>query len=384
MKKKLSMLVAGVLLLGTLTGCTKAETSDQNTDDPIKVALVGPMTGSAAQYGEQFKRGVELFVEEYNEKGGFEGREIEVTTFDDKNDAKEAATIANKIVAEGDYFTVIGPFSSTSGFAMAEILSEEGILHISPTVSHPEFVTEYDNTFRMYTVNSEEAKFAAKYLATDDEWGSKEIAAIYSNNDWGLSVDKAFEEAVAKEGASLVANESFIIGETKDFSSILTKIKDSGAKSIYFIGQYSEAGQVLLQIADMEWDVNVLISASAYKTEVLDIAGDAAKDARWAVTSKANSTSSTGELKEFEEKVQERYGVKVDDFLFYANNAMQVAFTALDNVKEFDMESIKNEILRIGTFQAVNGEFTINSERNIERPYFVATPDGPKSFKILE
>ena len=43
------------------------------------------------------------------------------------------------------------------------------------------------------------------------------------------------EEAVAKEGASLVANESFIIGETKDFSSILTKIKDSGAKSIYFI-----------------------------------------------------------------------------------------------------------------------------------------------------
>ena len=134
----------------------------------------------------------------------------------------------------------------------------------------------------------------------------------------------------------------------------------------------------------MEWDVNVLISASAYKTEVLDIAGDAAKDARWAVTSKANSTSSTGELKEFEEKVQERYGVKVDDFLFYANNAMQVAFTALDNVKEFDMESIKNEILRIGTFQAVNGEFTINSERNIERPYFVATPDGPKSFKILE
>ena len=57
---------------------------------------------------------------------------------------------------------------------------------------------------------------------------------------------------------------------------------------------------------------------------------------------------------------------------------MQVAFTALDNVKEFDMESIKNEILRIGTFQAVNGEFTINSERNIERPYFVATPDGPK------
>ena len=34
MKKKLSMLVAGVLLLGTLTGCTKAETSDQNTDDP--------------------------------------------------------------------------------------------------------------------------------------------------------------------------------------------------------------------------------------------------------------------------------------------------------------------------------------------------------------
>ena len=193
MKKKLSMLVAGVLLLGTLTGCTKAETSDQNTDDPIKVVDLWQVS---AQYGEQFKRGVELFAEEYNERVAL--KEIEVT-FDDKNDAKEAATIAKKIVAEGDYFTVIGPFSSTSGFAMAEILSEEGILHISPTVSHPEFVTEYDNTFRMYTVNSEEAKFAAKYLATDDEWGSKEIAAIYSNNDWGLSVDKALKRQLLKK-----------------------------------------------------------------------------------------------------------------------------------------------------------------------------------------
>ena len=45
--------------------------------------------------------------------------------------------------------------------------------------------------------------------ATDDEWGSK-IATIYSSNDWGLSVDKAFEEAVAKEGASLVANDPLL------------------------------------------------------------------------------------------------------------------------------------------------------------------------------
>jgi outer membrane PBP1 activator LpoA protein len=234
LKKWFSLVSISLILALVLVGCGSAATTTAGTtagttasttgapgsttagttakaSEPMKLALIAPMTGDSAQYGNQFKRGIELYLEEYNKKGAFNGAKIELTVFDDKNDPKEAVNIANRIVADGDYLAVIGPFSSTCGMAMAEVLDEEKILTISPSVSHADYVKNFDYTFRLSHVNSTEGQFVAKYCA--QKWDSKKIAAIYTNNDWGLSLDDAFKKEVAAQGMELVANEPFIIGQ---------------------------------------------------------------------------------------------------------------------------------------------------------------------------
>lgn len=366
------------------TTAASAATTAATTAKPveaIKIALVAPMTGDSAQYGQQFKRGIELFLADYNKKGAFNGAKVDLTVFDDKNDAKEAVNIANKIVSDGKFFCVIGPFSSTCGLAMAEVLDEEKILTISPSVSHADYVTKFDYTFRLSHVNSAEGIFVAKYCG--QVWGTKKMAAIYTNNDWGLSLDDAFKAEVTKQGMSLVANEPFIIGQTKDFSPILTKIKQNGADTVYLICQYTEAGQIMRQIKDMGINIKVFVSSSAYKTESLDLAGDGAVGAKW-VTSFIFDNPNP-KLQEFRAKVKAQYNVEIDNMIVRAYDAASMALGAMDSAKKFDSQSIKDEIMKTKNYDSLSGKFTLEADRNITRLFYIAGPTKDlKTFIFLE
>ena len=149
MKKWIAVMMAAVLTCSALAGCgdkkadgTKAETKvageskseskddgkSEGSDQPIKFAYSGPLTGDNAEYGMLFKNAVELAVKQQNEKGGVLGRQIEVVEFDDKNSSEEAGSIAEKIVDDDDIVAVFGHFASGVAMTAAQIYQEDGIV----------------------------------------------------------------------------------------------------------------------------------------------------------------------------------------------------------------------------------------------------------------
>jgi branched-chain amino acid transport system substrate-binding protein len=368
------------LALSFFSGCSKKEEAASAAGKVVKIAVVAPLTGNAAQYGEVFKRGMSIYVEEYNAKGGFKGAPVELTFFDDKNDAKEAVNICNIILAEGDYACVWGPFSSTCALAMAEVLDEEKMLTFAPSCSHPEYTKLYDYVFRMPAVNSEEARFAARYLKQG--WNAKKTAAIYTNNDWGITVNEAFLKEAKVQGMEVVADESFILGQTKDFSPLLTKIKAAGADSVYLICQYTEAAQILIQAESLCPNINMVISTSACQPEALNIAKEAGMKARYISTLPSAPTETMVRVQKL---VTERYNAKVDNFFSYGYNAAMVALTALSSAGTTDPDAWKEAVLAIGDYPGIDVPFKIRREdRNIERPFFIAVDDGARNFKNID
>jgi branched-chain amino acid transport system substrate-binding protein len=378
-KQKIWFFCVATLVALVFSGCSKEDSSAKSRI--IKVAVVVPLTGNAAQYGEAFRRSMSIYVEEYNAMGGFKGAPVELTFFDDKNDAKEAVNICNMILAEGDYACVWGPFSSTCAFAMAEVLDEEKMLTFAPSCSHPEYTKLYNYVFRMPPVNSEEAKFAARYLKQG--WDAKNTAAIYTNNDWGITVNDAFVEEAAIQGMKLVADESFILGQTKDFSPLLTKIKAAGADSVYLICQYTEAAQILIQAETLCPDINMVISLSACQPEALNIAKEAGMKARYISTLPSAPTETKVRVQKI---VDERYnGTQIDNFFCYGYNDAMVTLTALSAAGTTDPDAWKEAVLAVGDYPGIDVPFKIRREdRNIERPFFIAVDDGARNFKNID
>ena len=80
MKKSLSMLLAGVMLVGTLAGCCGGASDDAATDNggadestatgtAFKIGGTAPLTGDAAIYGNAVARGAQIAADEINAEG---------------------------------------------------------------------------------------------------------------------------------------------------------------------------------------------------------------------------------------------------------------------------------------------------------------------------
>ena len=211
MKKTLAMLLALAMSAGMLAGCAASEEESASTastastgsaaagdtasgtgeegptGEPVYFAWYGPLTGDSKQYGDTERVAVELALEKINgEWGGvLDGRPIVVDFYDDKNDAKEAVTIANKIVGEGKYVASIGGFGSTPSMAAAPIYEEAQIINYSPTSSHQNYSSLGDYIFRNTPTQALETAAYAEYVYND--LGIRSVCILNVNDDWATT-----------------------------------------------------------------------------------------------------------------------------------------------------------------------------------------------------
>jgi branched-chain amino acid transport system substrate-binding protein len=88
--------------------------------DDLNVAVVGPITGQYAAFGEQMKRGAEMAVADINAKGGVMGRQLKISVGDDACDPKQAVSVANQMANNGVHF-VDGHYCSGSSIPASSI-----------------------------------------------------------------------------------------------------------------------------------------------------------------------------------------------------------------------------------------------------------------------
>src|SRR5258707_13264753 len=85
--KRRFLLAAAVATVVAVAGAARA--------DDLNVAVVGPITGQYAAFGEQMRRGAEMAVADINAKGGVLGRKLKIAVGDDACDPKQAVNVAN-------------------------------------------------------------------------------------------------------------------------------------------------------------------------------------------------------------------------------------------------------------------------------------------------
>lgn len=364
-KTKKMLLIATALTLITsigLTGCgNKSENTQNNTKEKeYKIAVIGPMTGDYAQYGQAFQRGTELKAKEINDAGGVNGVKVKTVMLDDKNDPKEAANIAQKIVSDKEYVAVVGNFSSTACLAGAPIYQKAGIVQLSPTSSHPEFTKQGTYMFRNVNTQEIEGPMAAEYAVK--VLGKKNIAVIYINNDWGITAKDNFIKGVKAQGGNIVAEETFIGGQTKDFTPTITKIKAANPDLLYIAAMYSEGGMIAQQIKQLNYKIDMLGASSLNNEQLIKLAGQSVEGMY--VTSNFFPGDPTKKVKDFLTKYKETYGVEADQFAAQAYDSLGMVGEALKTSGE-DKAKLRDALQNIKDYDGVTGVTNFNENRDV-------------------
>ncbi len=363
--KKTTLIIALVLvfIIG-LVGCTSAP--KQGKDEEIKIAVVGPMTGDSAQYGQSFKRATELMASKVNEAGGVNGSPIKLEIVDDKNDAKEATNVAQKLVSDEKIVGVIGHFSSTASLAAAPIYQRAQLVELSPTSSHPEFTKQGTYMFRNVNTQAIEGPILADFAVNDLK--KKKIAVIYVNDDWGITAKDNFIEAAEELGATITAEEAFIGGQTRDFAPTITKIKGTNPDLIFLAAMYSETGMIAQQLEQLNYDVDLLGTSSLNNDQLIKLAG-AAVDGLY-LTNNYFPGNPDEKVQEFIEDYKEAYGVEPDQFAAVAYDSLGMMIEALKTSGP-DRVKLRDSLVDIKDYNGVTGKTTFNENRDVMKDMII-------------
>jgi len=213
----------------------------------VKFGVGGPITGANATFGGQLKNGAQQAVDDINAAGGLNGQKIELSFGDDVSDPKQAVSVANKFSADGVKF-VVGHFNSGASIPASTVYQENGIIQITPASTNPQFTErKMWNTFRTCGRDDQQGQVAGAYLLK--HFKGKKVAIVHDKTTYGKGLADETKKAINKGGLKEVLYEGINIGE-KDFSALVSKIKQSNADLVYWGGLHTEGGLIVRQMRD--------------------------------------------------------------------------------------------------------------------------------------
>ena len=233
------------------TGAEEAKTEEKGAAGVVFVlGGIGPLTGSAAAYGESVKNGIELAVNEINEAGGINGYQVEYYFEDDENDAEKAVNAYNTLKDKGIQM-LVGTVTSKPCIAVGAESAVDNMFQLTPSGSAVQCV-ENDNVFRVCFSDPDQGKKSAEYIA---EHGlATKIAIIYdSSSEYSDGIRESFVTTAEEKGLEIVASEAFTADSNTDFSVQLDKAKEAGAELVFLPIYYQEASTILKQADDKDF-----------------------------------------------------------------------------------------------------------------------------------
>jgi branched-chain amino acid transport system substrate-binding protein len=360
MKRKLTTLVAMLMMVLFAAGCGSQNTASTSKD--ITIGLTAPLTGDNAEYGQSFKNAVELAFEKANANGGINGKKLTLVVNDSKADPKEAANIAQKFVSDSKVIGVIGDFTSTAALAGAPIYQKGGLVQLSPTSSHPDFTKQGTFMFRNIATQEQEGPLLADYAINNLH--KKRIAVVYINNDWGIVAKDNFIKGVQKLGGEIVATEPYLPEQGKDFSAIITKVRESNPDLLFIGSMYTDTALIAQQARKANFNVELIGTGSLYSEELIKLGGSAVEGLH--LTCSFYPLDPRPEVQDFVTSYQAKYGKAPTMFAAQAYDAANLIIEALKNGAT-DRASLRDKLAAVKDFPGVTGKTSFDKNRDVDK-----------------
>lgn len=264
MKKTIWWVIAIVIIVVIVV---MISSSSKKETGPIKIGVMLPLTGDAATYGEGGRNVFQLAVEEINQAGGVNGRNLELIVEDSKCTATAGVSAAQKLFNVDKVELVLGGFCSSESIAAVPVAAAAKATLFSAGSSNPGLTGISPFFFRDYPSDSSQGKVLANVAFKNK--GYRTVAFIQEKTDYADGVYKAFSDEFTSLGGT-VTNESFPTSNT-DFRAILSKIKNAKPDAMFIDTQTpAVSDRIIQQAQQLKYKPAIIINdATAGDTETI-------------------------------------------------------------------------------------------------------------------
>ena len=374
--KCVKTLVAMVIVLAM----TLAMSTVAMAEGAIKVGLIGPITGPAANYGLSVEHGAELAAKEINEAESAEYFELRYE--DDEHDPEKSVNAYNTLWDWGAQM-IVGSVTTTPCIAVATEAYNDRMFLLTPSASSTEVTEGKDNVFQICFTDPSQGKLSAECIS-EKALGTK-IAVIYNNADaYSTGIYQTFEAEAQALGLEIVSVTTFT-DDTTDFSVQVTSAKEAGA-DLVFLPMYYTPASMILKTADSMGYKPVFFGVDGMDG-ILNIEGFDTSLAEGVMVLTPFAGDSANELaKTFIANYEAAYGATPDQFAADAYDAMYTLYaatkaagvtadTSTEDACEMLVAAMKD--LKINGVTGMTGEMTWNENGEVNKaPIVVKIVNG--------
>lgn len=208
--------------------------------DTIKIAYIDPLSGPFAPVGQNILNSFQYMAEKANAESWAGGHKIEVVGFDNKASPQESLTLLKTIIDKGFRYISQGNGSGV-GLALLDAVNKHNernpgkeILYLNHAAVDPDMTNSKCSFWHFRFDSNSDMKMEALTSFMAKDLAIKKVYIIGQNYSFGHQVTRAAKEYLARKrpDIQIVGDDLHPIGQVKDFSPYVAKIKASGADTV--------------------------------------------------------------------------------------------------------------------------------------------------------
>lgn len=371
-QKMFSKLALGVCLSAlAIVSCTKKEEAQQSgasssapapATDKVVLGHFASLTGDTASFGISTKKGVDLAAKLYNANGGYNGKPVEVVTYDDQSKPEEASTMVTKLITQDNVNAVLGEVASKLSIVAADVAMRHKTPMVSPSSTNPKVTEKGEYIFRICFIDPFQGQVMAKFAK--ENLKAKSAAILRDvEQDYSVGLADFFKKAFEEGGGKVVIDTSYTSKDT-DFKAQLTEIKSKKPDVVFVPGYYNQVALILKQARGMGIKQPVLGGDGWESPDLVKVAGKEALEGTYFSNHYAPDTKDKN-AQGFIEAFKKEYGGELPDAMAALGfDAFNVTMDAMKRAGSNSREAVKNALASTAGFKGVTGEISLDAMRN--------------------
>jgi branched-chain amino acid transport system substrate-binding protein len=221
------------------------------SDTDIKIGQTIPLSGPASAYGSIGKVQA-AYIRMINERGGVNGRKINLIQYDDAYNPPKTVEQVRKLVEGDEVLTTFQLIGTPSNAAVQRYLNEKKVPQLLAATGATRFTDpkHFPWTIAFNPNYQSEGHIYAKYILANHP--NAKIAILYQNDDLGKDYVKGLKDALGAKANMIVAEASYELSDPTVDSQMVT-LKASGADLFYNITTPKFGAQAIRKAAELGW-----------------------------------------------------------------------------------------------------------------------------------
>uniref|UniRef100_A0A7V3YN90 Branched-chain amino acid ABC transporter substrate-binding protein n=1 Tax=Candidatus Caldatribacterium californiense TaxID=1454726 RepID=A0A7V3YN90_9BACT len=337
-------------------------------EEPIRIGLQAPITGSFAIEGQMARQCVEVAAELINKQGGILGRPVEIIVADDASNPRDSALAAQKLISQG-VVAAIASYGSSVTEPAADLYERNRVVCVAygATAVRLTMGKERRYFFRTCGRDDSQGEFFARFAVETMGW--RRIAIMHDNQTYGKGVaeetKKYLEPYIGEGRAEIVYYDAITPGE-QDYSAALTKLRESNPDVWYYTAYYPEAGLLVRQAREMGITVPFVGSNAVPNEDFVRIAGLEYVAGTFMTQEPLPQDLNTPKAQVFFGAYRAKYGnIPSSPWPIYAADALFALAQAIENAKSIKPDDIAQAMRTMENAEGITGPivFTERGDR---------------------